>query len=354
MSVSKRAIFTLLVACAAGCAAETPPPQPAATAAASCERRPAWTEPDPSAGTWHLLTAPHGPRLQVDAVLETCDAIVSVAHDYGPGGKVYMPGPAELLWSKDGRDWQKRDMATEGFFRSIAFGEGTWVAAGERMGSGIISVSKNVEATGWKEVFGHTTMYFRSVAYGAGMFVAVTQGGVAVSSDGEQWHWAALPNTTAQYFEVAYGAGRFVVAGVGATLNSVDGERWELSGCGSADCPAIQPPTGPASTTIALQQLRFAADAFYAFGASGHLRSSDGLSFAPYRGVQTPDAKLGDRLLSVVEKPDTHNTTLLDSSDDGESWRALAPLAAASQSADCSQQFCLATQRVLLVFEPTP
>lgn len=349
-SVPKRAIFALLLGCTA-CPAEPAPPT--ATAADSCQRF-SWSDADPSSGTWRVLSAPHSDGVQVDAVLDTCDAIVSLAHDLGPDadGKVYAPGPAELLWSKNGRDWQHRDMSTEAFFRWIAWGEDTWVAAGERMGRGVIAVSKRADASEWREVFEHD-MYFRSVAYGSGRFVAVTQAGVATSSDGEHWQWAALPTTTAQYFEVAFGAGRFVVAGIGATLNSVDGEHWELSGCGAQACPAIQPPSGPASTTIALQEMRFAAGAFYAFGGSGHLRSSDGLVFSPYSGERTPDAKLGDTLLRVVEMPGRRLIGLAESNDDGRSWSDL-PLAAATTSADCDQQVCVSTPRALLVFEPNP
>jgi hypothetical protein len=356
-SVPKRAIGALLLGFSA-CAAEAYP-QPMAADKDACNRADVEivAAVDPSAGSWRLLAPPHGQGgsgqpLTSDAVLDSCDALVSLAHDPGPGGKIYQPGPAQLLYSTDRRTWQPRDMSTQGFFRGLAHGAGAWVAVGERMGMGVISVSKQADASQWREVFQHS-MYFRSVAYGAGKFVAATQAGVAISSDGEHWQWAELPAVRSLYFEVAYGASRFVLSGVGATLNSLDGEHWSESSCGAAGCPVIDTPSGPAMTAIALQEMRYAAGAFYGFGASGQLRSKDGVSFEVYKGEHVPDFALGGKLVSLVRMPGDPITQLAMSSDDGATW-SVSPLAAASASADCAKYVCVATRSELLVFEPAP
>jgi hypothetical protein len=338
----RSAIVGWLLLCAA-CA------EPSAPAADGCSARAQSRDADPEAGSWRLLVPTHPAGHAVDAVLDGCAALVSLAHDPGPGGKIYQPGPAELLWSADGVAWTARDMATQAFFRSVAAGNGRWVAVGERTGRGVISVSTHADASGWREVFAHDA-YFRSVAFGAGKFVAVAELGVAVSSDGESWHWSQLPAAPAIYSEVAFGAGRFVVAGVGMTLSSTDAEHWSMASC-AGGCPAIQPPSGPASTTIALQQVHFAAGAFYAAGGSGQLRSQDGLTFEVYSGERVPDLALGGKLLSLVQTPGMAPHALAVSGDAGQSWREL-PLTAASASADCAHHLCRVAQRSFLVFEP--
>ena len=354
MRVSKRAILALCLGYTA-CADSAQPP--AADSPLPCERRAAWPGGDLSSGVWHRVNAPHGigqsgNPLPIDAIVDSCEAIVSLAHDPGPGGKVYIPGPADLLWSADGNDWQTRDMATSAFYRDMAWGNGVWVAVGENMGAGVVAVSTRADASGWREVF-HHDMVFRSVAFGSGVFVAVTQLGVIVSSDGERWHWAKLPDKQALYFEVAFGAGRFVVAGVGATLQSSDGEHWSEASCGAAGCPAIQPPSGPASTIIALQEIRYVGGVFYAFGGSGNMQSPDGLTWDVFTGTRFPDAAVGDSLLGLTQSEQNAGSVLQQSVDGTESWQSL-PLGTDANAADCAREYCVVAGRTLLVFEPAP
>lgn len=355
MSVPMRVIAVLLLLYV-GCSndagrSHTAARDDAAAGAEACALHGPASDLDPSTGSWQRLVAPHGTAMNgmplvVDAVLMTCDGILSFAHDPGVGGKVAVRGPTKLLWSRDGREWEPRALPADARVDGAAWTGGTWVAVG---GNAIIS--SGAAANDWHEVFRHTDPFLR-VAAGAGKLVAVTQRGVAVSADGEQWHWAQLPAVQALYFDVAFAAGRFVVAGVGAVLSSTDGETWQQATCPT--CSAIQTPSGPAEAQIAVQEIHTAGSAFFGFGASGELTSSDGLTFAPFNGEHVPDAAFGRSMLNVTAsplEPPASGGGLHASLDAGASWSSL-PLQPEVASADCSTASCIVADTQLLVFTP--
>ena len=123
----------------------------------------------------------------------------------------------------------------------------------------------------------------------------------------------------------------------------------------------VQTPPGPAPGAppqqldyLALQEIHHAGDAFHAFGASGQLTSSDGITFVPYDGAHVPDAAFGSMLLSVrpspLLPPPTSKSAFM-SIDGGASWSPL-PLQADVTSADCKVQYCIATSEGLLAYDP--
>jgi hypothetical protein len=354
VAMTKAVIVAWLLSCA-GCGLDASSMAvQAVTASESCKNRPgSGSDFDARAGNWRRLVAPHGigtngsPK-PVDAMLVTCESVVSLAHDQRPDSKANPPDKSELLWSRDGREWELRKLTTTGVLDDIAWGADTWVAVGGHP-AGVIMMSKQADASSWHEVFESTQWPFSAVAFGAGVFVAVATDAVAVSADGEHWHWAHLPAEQALYYDVAFGAGRFVVAGVGATLNSTDGETWLESSCDT--CSPIQTPSGPAEAKIALQEMHHAGNAFYAFGASGELTSRDGVTFVPFDRARVPDVRIGDTLLNVTtSSPVPGSDGLFASVDKGASWSQL-PLQPDVSTADCSTELCVVADRGVLTFD---
>jgi hypothetical protein len=325
---------------------------------------------DPARFTWQLIVPQQGenefgvPR-QVDALVDTCDSIVSLAHSIGPGGKAQTYGPSRLLVTATGQRWEAHvvDGIEKASFRDLARGDDAWVAVGHGVTtSGTIAVADSIDGS-WREVFRNDEFYFNAVAFGAHTFVAVATNGVAFSRDREHWTWASVPSP-AQYFDVAFGNGHFVVAGVGAALSSTDGQTWQRMVCRDpSTCVAATPP-GPAAPSasleelIGLQQVSFVGDKFYAFGASGALESSDAKTFAPVRQT-IPDAAVGGVLVSTAADAETHwaqpslnsaLTMVFTSRDGGGTWSP-QPVTVV-ESADCTAEPCVVVPAGVLVLRP--
>jgi hypothetical protein len=105
-----------------------------------------------------------------------------------------------ILTSPDGLNWTARTAATTNSLRTIAFGNGVYVAAGDR---GQIGVSS--DGINWTNVSLNTTLSWRMLAYGGGQFLLgqQTPSFWAASSNGTDW---TLTNGVRNYFPtVAYG-----------------------------------------------------------------------------------------------------------------------------------------------------
>jgi hypothetical protein len=332
---------------------------------------------DPRTGSWQLVMPHHeinepDTRFATFALLDACEAFVSLGHSVSGSGKAQYEGPSQVLTSAHGETWTVQVLDTEErvSFRDLVQGDGKWVAVGRGDHSpGVIAVADSLAAK-WRQVFHNEQLHFNSVAYGANTFVAAAQNGVAFSHDGESWSWANVPS--AQYFEVAFSGQHFVIAGVGAALTSSDGQTWEemrclddsmcaltkappTPSCIGAACAATPPP---AIDYLALQRVTAVDDKFYAHGGSGALASSDARTFTRVGNV--PDAAIGRVLLSMSADAEAHwvrqvdietaATSVFASEDDGQSWFEL-PLAIAD-SVDCRQVPCATVPQGILAFVP--
>jgi hypothetical protein len=336
--------------------------------AATCDRAKPPADLDPGNVSWQLIVPPQGDtqkkRWQADALVDTCDQIVSLAHDVGPptGGKSIFLGASQVLVTSTGESWSASEITgVDGAtFFDIAPGRTGWVAVGRSAtGDGVIAYADALDSTAWRQVFTAQEWAFENVAYGAGFFAAQSRFGVAVSRDGKNWSWASVPGG-AQYMDVAFGNGRVVVAGVGATISSTDGKTWERMRCPDR---AACPPPGPSSSDvdpltqpIALQQVAFVRDTFYLFGGSGALRSRDGKTLEQVP-VNIPDAAIGGVLVSMAEDVEHHwayTDRITDppqvfiSKDEGQTWVGL-PLTVSSDSVDCSIEACVVVPQGILV-----
>jgi hypothetical protein len=365
MRVPGCAIWVLIAVCSAcGESRDDEEQLPAAT----CNRAKPPADLDPRNVSWQLIVPPQGDtqqrRWQPDALIDTCEQIVSLAHDRGPytGGKTTFSGPSQVVVTSTGESWSSSEIVgIEGAtFFDIAPGRTGWVAVGRSAtGDGVIAYADALDLPTWRQVFTAQEWAFENVAYGAGVFAAQSRFGVAVSRDGKNWSWASVPGG-AQYMDVAFGNGRFVVAGVGATISSTDGKTWERMRCPDrAACPSPGPGSSdvdPLTQPIALQQVAFVRDTFYLFGGSGALQSRDGKTLQQVK-VNIPDAAIGGVLVSMAEDVEHHwayTDRITDppqvfiSKDEGQNWVGL-PLTVSSDSVDCSIETCVIVPQGILV-----
>jgi hypothetical protein len=151
----------------------------------------------------------------------------SVAYGNGVFVAVSMDGTNRVMTSPDGVTWTARSAAEANAWWSVTYGNGMFVAvatdgANQVMTStdGVTWTARSAEANGW-----------RSVTYANGRFVAVATSGtkrVMTSTDGLTWTVRSVPQES-NWSSVTYGNGVFVaVAANGAykVMTSTDGETW--------------------------------------------------------------------------------------------------------------------------------
>jgi len=90
---------------------------------------------------------------------------------------------APILTSPDGTAWTLRNSGTSNDLRSVAYGNGLFVAVGE---DGAILTSP--DGASWTQRTSGTSNRLRGVTYGNGLFVAVgDRGAILTSPDGVNW-----------------------------------------------------------------------------------------------------------------------------------------------------------------------
>ncbi|MGZ3475486.1 MAG: WD40/YVTN/BNR-like repeat-containing protein, partial [Polyangiales bacterium] len=200
---------------------------------------------------WHVKTAP-------DAVTWT-DAgkmgqwLGGIA--YGKGTWVAAGGYGRRAYSTDGKTWKDADDGgLHGAFRGLPFGGDRWVAVGD---GGRRSTS--TDGVAWEEGTGDGASSLGEVAYGGGTFVAIGGKTVLRSSDGKAWKSSTA---AIDLDSVAWDGARFVAVGSGKAIASNDGASWMDLGSG---------PSG---------SLAYGGGAFVAMAWGGAVyRSTDGATW---------------------------------------------------------------------------
>ena len=158
---------------------------------------------------------------------------------YGNGTFVAVGEKGVILTSADGSEWAAQSSGTTAGLNAVVFGNGLFVAAGH---GNILSSPDGATWTTRLSIapFGA----FAAVAFGNGMFVAVEPGtfpslqpGFYVSPDGLSWRGVSGSVSSAiQLYGVTYGDGIFLAMGYTAGssrgfLTSIDGRVWtQVSG----------------------------------------------------------------------------------------------------------------------------
>ena len=141
--------------------------------------------------------------------------------------------------STDGITWTQRVLPVRANWYSVTYGNGVFVAVAN--GSTIAATS--TDGITWTQRVLPVSTGWISVAYGNGMFVAVADGSgnnvAATSPDGITWTGRTLPTVTDGWLAVCYGAGLFVAntqssnnANTDIYATSPDGITWTKRGSG--------------------------------------------------------------------------------------------------------------------------
>lgn len=175
-----------------------------------------------------------------------------------------------IMTSPDGITWTSRSTAAAP--KSVAFGNGVFVAVGENSGESH-AVFTSPDGITWTEV-SNPAERWDCVRFGNGLFVACSTNGTTIftSPDGVTWTQRVKPNSTVQR-GLAYGAGKWVIMGDDGEggpllITSADAITWTAP---------VSQPTSPGRFLI------FANNTFvscYSGSTSGIIsHSTDGLTW---------------------------------------------------------------------------
>jgi hypothetical protein len=186
---------------------------------------------------------------------------------YGGGGFVAVGGSGLIVRSvDDGQSWSYMSSFQENEFTGVAFGNGTFVAAGS---GGSLRRWNDGAGNAWQYVTPEVASAesFTGVAFGNGTFMAVTYSGMVLVSTDNGATWDTRDNPSAGAASVAFGNGAFVVVDdSGATQYSTDnGTTWTAGG-------TIQGVGGDAS----LQKLTYGGGLFLVVSGNNIHASPDG------------------------------------------------------------------------------
>ncbi len=237
------------------------------------------------------------PALDTPSLVSTPDGWFALSRRLLGSGKVIGGAETALFRSTDGVRWHSvaldpghDDLA----LRDIAYGDGIYVLAGERLGEGGGGVFfTSTDGEHWREVAqpsADPSRQFRTVDFAGGLFFGFGFRTLAVSADGVSWTEGS--SDLLQFGSAAYGNGRYVLAGNGPMQVSEDGRSWV-----SVDVPCdiqdlcITDPSGNVGQGVH-RHLLFIEGAFYA----DQVWSTDGTRWQTLPG-RYPAAYVGGRFL---------------------------------------------------------
>lgn len=206
------------------------------------------------------------------------------------------------MWiSPDGISWTEINQGG-GWIADCAYGNGMVVAAG-----GFHSLSSTTDLVAWDMGGNYALPHFRSVAYGDGVFVATGGTDVGVSSDGSTWDIETLHGAI-YTGDITFGNGIFVSVGWdGAVVSSSDfGQTWSSTTVGTEGWSSVLYGNG----------------IFYIGNTYSMYQSTDGINwqFINSTGGIIPRAIIGNTIFG------TSSSAFYRSNDLGFSWEELATL----------------------------
>jgi len=141
------------------------------------------------------------------------------------GSSAESPGGA--FTSVDGTNWVRQPSSMSQLY-AVYYANGLFVASGMSPTAYVLSTSP--DGTNWAKQYGSQFQIIRSIAFGNGKWVAVggqgapADGLIMTSADGTNWTQLIVP-TESTFWSVAFGNGKFVVDGA-PILTSSDGVSW--------------------------------------------------------------------------------------------------------------------------------
>jgi hypothetical protein len=149
------------------------------------------------------------------------------------GVKIVTGGDGAFYVSEDGVAWQAGDVISFWDTKSIAYGNGLFVAVGYvDGGSGKNTAYYSTNGINWTSTSLPALRNWTGITYGNGKFVAISGSDTslsniaAYSTDGINWTQTTLPLTT-NWSRIAYGGGVFVACNADVpAAYSTDGINW--------------------------------------------------------------------------------------------------------------------------------
>jgi hypothetical protein len=176
--------------------------------------------------------------------------------------------------------WQAGASTSKTDLKSIAYGNGTYVAVGGTSGTAS-AVSATSPTTAWIDRSSTITAlsagYYSDVVYGNGYFVAINYGGTitSISSNGVAWSAGGVLPATKNWVGLAYGNGRFVaIATDGTTATCINIDK-------GSSCTWTATNAGLPSAVTTWSNLRYGQGVFMAIatGTTVCATSPDGLDW---------------------------------------------------------------------------
>ncbi|MCP5525158.1 MAG: hypothetical protein H7A46_26845, partial [Verrucomicrobiales bacterium] len=158
----------------------------------------------------------------------------SLALAYGRG-RFVTGGGGYFATSELGNEWEKLACDFNETLYAVAFGKGRFVALAQ-----LNSLRTSLNLTDWPPTYVEgpgVTHFIRSMAFGDGLFIAAGEGGgvpdsevVLSSVDGMTWTRQVYPHNEAPRRGLCYGNGLFAGGGADGTLyTSSDGVNWAVT-----------------------------------------------------------------------------------------------------------------------------
>jgi hypothetical protein len=161
---------------------------------------------------------------------------------YGNGRWVAVGNRGVVATSTNGKTWSTQIVGgTSSYWDGVAYGDGRWIAAGKAENSegdkGKIAISTN--STSWSTQDVDIPMdVWCGVACGNGRWVMVdwAYSKIATSTDnGTSWNIQTVGFPSGGWYDVAYGNGRWIAVSKGGKITtSIDGISWSIQQVGTA------------------------------------------------------------------------------------------------------------------------
>ncbi len=246
----------------------------------------------------------------------------SVTYGNGTFVAVSTDGTNRVMTSVDGVTWTAQSAAEANTWYSVTYGNGTFVAVST---DGTNRVMTSVDGVTWTAQTAAEANSWYSVTYGNGTFVAVAGDGshrVMTSADGVTWtaRTAAAANS---WRSVTYGNGTFVAVASGGTnrvMTSGDGVTWTAQTAAAANT----------WISVTYGNGTFVAVALFPFGGPQVMTSADGVTWTARTAAAANfwwSVTYGNGTFVAVS---TGGTNRVMTSVDGVTWTAQSAAAANS------------------------
>lgn len=144
---------------------------------------------------------------------------------YANGAFVAVSDDGFIFTSSDGANWVPQNAGPGISLFGVTYGNGIFLIVGVQNEKYDV-VLTSTDGLSWNKLAYEVQYHASDVTYGSGIFLAVSDNGIGLSSNGEDWSVIPAPD---ELFSVTYGNGIFAAGGSKGIYTSSDGLTWKLS-----------------------------------------------------------------------------------------------------------------------------